>query len=277
MPSMPLFVFDLRQDTLANWMTLFAPTIRCALNACNYSGWVFVEWILPEGGHSTAFYFDGNRQVFFDPSTVLYMAADVDNHDPWDLLTQRHVWIPHSQNPVVQVVDNMSVGRGHKQPWQENVQSFFSSMEAMDPCDLEGCCTTVTILVVWLCLRYGCKDPQRMVNALRCVMMHMRTKEEGSVQDFLLKLRAWHQEMMRANWPHREFLSWLRIRARPGYVKCDYILPSPVSARGRDGLQLTFCDNECEDGWTWCREHGPNAGGTGTRDSTRVIVLETQQ
>ena len=99
------------------------------------------------------------------------------------------------------------------------------------------------------------------------------------MQLFLLKLRAWQQELVRTNWPHGEFLSWMRIRAAPGQVKCDYIKPSPVSATGPQGLQLIFCDKDCEDGWTWCREHGPGAGGTRDkiRDSSRIIASVVQQ
>ena len=105
-------------------------------------------------------------------------------------------------------------------------RTFFSTMEDTDDCQLNGCCTTVTILMVWLCLRFGCRDPQVMADALRCVLEHARHRAkqlrqrnpggENQMMKFLFQLRAWQNQMVDTeDWTHDDFLKWLKIRVEP--------------------------------------------------------------
>ena len=81
---MPLLVYDLTVDTISNFATLYAPVVRCALDDCGGSGWVFVSWYAGgTGGHATAFFFDGEDQVGFDASRSLKRYADLEGTNAW--------------------------------------------------------------------------------------------------------------------------------------------------------------------------------------------------
>ena len=49
----------------------------------------------------------------------------------------------------------------------------------------------MVLLVVLLSLRYGCRDPNFMVNAIRCASLEIRTTNENLFNDFLERLRGW--------------------------------------------------------------------------------------
>ena len=132
--------------------------------------------------------------MFFDPSRVMRNIRDRNGTVVWDYMRDHHLWIPKHERPIVAVVD----GNDDTSPLV-SLQECFSSMDDADPTDLNGCCTTMVLIVVYMCLRYGCRDPQWMVNAIRCGMLGARTVT-GTSQDpslrhafesFLHKVHEW--------------------------------------------------------------------------------------
>jgi hypothetical protein len=232
---MPLFRFQLNDNTVANLVALYAPAIRCALERCGTSGWIFVGWHTAEKAHATAFFFKDGEQVGFDPSTVLQTYNDREGANVWSYLKENHMWLPASKSPRMSMVDERVAG--HK----KSLQRLFSTMEDTDDCQLNGCCTTVTILMVWLCLRFGCRDPQVMADALRCVLEHARHRAkqlqqrnpggENQMMKFLFQLRAWQNRMVDTeDWTHDDFLKWLKIRVEPearSYRRLRQVAPWP--------------------------------------------------
>ena len=228
---MPLFIFDLNKDTISNWVTLCAPAVRCALEKCGTSGWIFVGWQKNDGGHYTAFFFKDEKQVGFDPSTVLRVRYnDTEGVNPWEYFKEHHMWLSPSEPRNMSMVDDIRRG--------VNLQCLFSTIEDTDTCALNGCCTTVSILMVWLCLRFGCQDPQTMADALRCVLKHARRRArqvpQGSpnpFMKFLLQLRAWQNRMAETeDWKHDDLLRWLKIRVEPearSYFGRQQVAPWP--------------------------------------------------
>jgi hypothetical protein len=208
---MPVFVFDLQQHTVRDWVRLYAPAIRCAVEDCG-AGWVFVYWMFVDRkttNHATAFYFHGTQQYFLDPSTVTVRQCDQEGTCIWTYFQENHVWLPPMDGPRLWNVDEVLVNEGRR--LSHNIQSFFRPTEKEDTCGLAGCCTTVVILVVSLCLRFGCINPQTMVDALRRVMEHAR--RTPSTMDVLFKLRRWQDQMASShNQTHEELLKWLKIK-----------------------------------------------------------------
>ena len=47
------------------------------------------------------------------------------------------------------------------------------------------------LLVVLLSLRYGCRDPNYMVNVIRCAVLDLLTTNGNLYLDFLERLRGW--------------------------------------------------------------------------------------
>ena len=222
--DMPIFQFQLNKNTIANWVALYAPAMRCALERCGSSGWIFVGCHANGKGHATAFFFKDGEQIGFDPSTGLRQFTDQEGVNAWSYFKENHMWLPAVKSPRVSMVDEMHAESGpdHK----TNLQHLFSTMEDTDDCKLNGCCTTVTILMVWLCLRFGCRDPQVMADALRCVLEHARHRAkqlqqrnpggENQMMKFLFQLRAWQNRMVDTeDWTHDDFLKWLKIRVEP--------------------------------------------------------------
>jgi hypothetical protein len=77
---MPVFYIDLRKDSVYNWMKLFAPAIRCAVEECEHK-WVFLLFRWNDvSRHSTACYFTGKHQTLFDPSGALKTVRDKNNN-----------------------------------------------------------------------------------------------------------------------------------------------------------------------------------------------------
>ena len=95
----PMLIFDLSLHTLDEWVKLSASAIQCTIEPCG-KGFVFVTWFWNEGakrlGHATAFYFDGDRQHFFDPSDGLKGVLDLDHQDVHKYFEEYHMWIPIS-------------------------------------------------------------------------------------------------------------------------------------------------------------------------------------
>jgi hypothetical protein len=211
---MPVFIFDMNKYTIRDCIHLYAPAIRCAIEDCG-SGWLFVFWIFgeEESNHVTAFYFRDKQQYFLDTSTLISTQHDRDGNDLWSFFREHHVWLSPRESPESWMVDDALVRSGlHR---TQNIQAFFRSTDKEDLCDLAGCCTTVVILLVSLCLRFGCTNPQTMVDALRQVMKHAR--RDPTMNGFLFKLRRWQEQMASPHkQTHRELLYWLKIKVPDG-------------------------------------------------------------
>ena len=96
-----------------------------------------------------------------DPSLVCSQIGDLLTklvHDP--------LWKPAGDDASrVRIVDEALCSRS---AIQENLQAQFAPAGQWLACEnYEGCCVTVTMLVVLACLRFRCRDPQLMVNVLR--------------------------------------------------------------------------------------------------------------
>ena len=96
----PALDFDLSLHTLDEWVKLSASAIQCTMEPCG-RGFVFVSWSWMYGdhpeGHATAFYFDGDRQYFFDPSGCLKHVRDINKQEVHKYFSEHHMWIPMSR------------------------------------------------------------------------------------------------------------------------------------------------------------------------------------
>ena len=96
----PMIAFDLEFHTIDECVKLSASAIRCTIAPCK-RGFVFVSWFWKVGdtrlGHATAFYFDGDRQYFFDPSGALKDVKDRLGYNAYNYFKWNHMWIPRSR------------------------------------------------------------------------------------------------------------------------------------------------------------------------------------
>ena len=132
----------------------------------------------------------------------------------------------------------------------DNLQSYFAAPWSVRLdgalCDTRNCCTTVTILIVVMCLRFQCKDPQRMVNIIRCIMRHLRNSlNKGDLIRFLLQIRRWQNHLAGEDLSDEAFQYWLGITCKPGTQLCHCVLQNGTS----------LCPQTCERGTVWCSEH----------------------
>ena len=91
----PMLVFDLERHTVDQWVKLSSSAIRCTLAPCK-RGFVFVGWSWNKDAHATVFYFDGDRQYFFDPSGALEDVEDSEGVGIHEYFQSNHMWIPPS-------------------------------------------------------------------------------------------------------------------------------------------------------------------------------------
>ena len=91
----PMLVFDLERHTVDQWVKLSSSAIRCTLAPCK-RGFVFVDWSWNKDAHATVFYFDGDRQYFFDPSGALEDVEDSEGVGIHEYFQSNHMWIPLS-------------------------------------------------------------------------------------------------------------------------------------------------------------------------------------
>ena len=68
-------------------------------------------------------------------------------------------------------------------------------------------CVTIVMLVMLLSLRYGCRDPNYMVNVIRCAALDLRTTNENLFLDFLERLRGWQNNGTKRTMSSEEFQS----------------------------------------------------------------------
>ena len=136
----PVLIFDLSLHTLDEWVKLSASAIRCTIEPCG-KGFVFVTWQWNTGathhGHATAFYFDGDRQYFFDPSGCLQHVLDINQQEVHKYFKHHHMWISlsHCDWSQLYVVDaDLDIHQG-----MPDLQNMFSPLHGQpDPLDLRG-------------------------------------------------------------------------------------------------------------------------------------------
>jgi hypothetical protein len=146
-----------------------------------------------------------------------------------------------------------------------SVQSYFRNPLLKEDVrlQLDGSCTTIVVLVIWMCLRFGCRDPQTMVDAVRCAMYHRRTalvdvhRGYGPVATeliaFLRRLRAWHNRFADRAMTAAQFRAWLGISKPAGSARCHAMRYRP------DGAYDGLCPEPCHGGVAWCAAHTPGA------------------
>ena len=132
----------------------------------------------------------------------------------------------------------------------DDLQSYFAAPwdARLDSklCDTRGCCSTVTILIVVMCLHFRCKDPQQMVNIIRCIMRHLRNSlSSGELIRFLLQIRRWQNNLAEQELSEEASLYWLGITCKPGSQLCNCVLQDRTS----------LCQTPCAAGTVWCSDH----------------------
>ena len=142
----------------------------------------------------------------------------------------------------------------------DNVQGMFSDpTDKSDQCKLNGCCTTVTLLIIWMCLRLGCEQPELIMDSIHAAMLFMRmTEQKPLVKDFLLRFQAWHTGISRQN--PADVPKWLKLTGIVDATgrRCEQRRPQismPCKYITYDGDRMTFCDRLCSGGHAWCAMH----------------------
>ena len=251
-----VFNFDTAQHPAQHWLRLYAAPMRCAVEQSR-DGYLFIhlqDYDYTAGkywGHCCAFYYDNDRkhQVFIDPSTA---STDTSDGDMMRLFTQQHLWDTTGTASVTTVDLDISAGSV-----TENIQNYFVSPKEgkpdEEPCDLSGCCATVMILIVLVCLRFRSRDPQVIVDAMRCVMRHKRkVSSDDQLFDFLLRLRGWHEIINNVRLSKAQFQRLLHI-TRPDDDTTSVCNAVVYGADGRVGV----CKRIHHGNFAWCSDHTP--------------------
>ena len=252
-----IFEFNTEKHSVQHWLRLYAAAMRCAVEQHD-DGFLFIGWadknpVTAESwGHSCTFYYDNRRkhQVFIDPSTA---CTDTTAGNMLQLFAHRHLW-DQSGTATTATVDLDLTTSKH---YAENLQNYFCSPRFGTPneeaCNLTGCCATMSILIVLVSLRFRSRDPQMVVDAIRCVMRHMR-KNIGSDElfNFLMRLRGWHEKLNHPSLSKEAFMRMLHITRDPGDTtsKCR-------AMEYRDGKFTGICDRVHDGRFAWCTLHRP--------------------
>ena len=122
---------------------------------------------------------------------------------------------------------------------------------------LDGCCSTMVVLVIWMSLRFGCRDPQLMVDCIRCAMRNKRvstmahhpnefapliSKWTTVLQDFLLRLRAWQDGLANTEMDLEGFKRWVKLYHTPGSKSCGYMMYDDAGTYRGPGLYIRKLD-----------------------------------
>ena len=248
---MPHFHFHLNEKPitrdLGNWVRIYAAAMRCSLRDCD-DGFVFLSWStdtpatrwgflrVTERWHTqTVLYFDipARRQVFLDPS---HWTSDP-TVDALRYFDTHHVWEPPGEASLSVVDLNPAEVSGF---CPDHLQTAFTHADNVDLSS--HCTTTITFLVVLMCLRFGCKDPQAMADAIRHIVRGRVVERER----FLLHLRELENGMVDVG-SVADARRWLL----PTGPYCHHIMSRPLDTPVR------VCTAErSEHGW-WCPAHTP--------------------
>ena len=255
--DMPHFHFYLAEDGLLHiedWMRLYAAAIRCSVQSCG-GGFVFMSWSNVEidyryGGflpkvnrwdHQTVVFFDlrpdHKRQVFLDPS---HRTCETVAGNQLKYFRDQHVWDPTAARSVVDLNENET----ESLYCPENLQSYFCDSD-------DDCSTTVALLVVVCCLRFGSRDPQRMADVLRCVLDGERRRTANNPEGFrrfVLRLRDVENRL--ATMDVDDAFGLLRLVGADSFT-CQHIIEETP---GKDAV---FCQQPCTTGTVWCADHTP--------------------
>ena len=262
--------FNLTIHPMEEWMKLAPCAIRCTLMPC-VRGFVFVGLIGLNWAHAVLFYFDGDEQYFFDPSGLLESQKCTNGQTIPEYFKTHHVWIPHPPSHLLHLVDaddmclsvtclnNPTPTRKKTKlekpeapvamPWLQMTFGPLSGVQ--DPLDLRGCCVTMTLLVVLFSLRYGCRNPNFMVKALRCAALDLQTMNPSLYEEFLQRLRGWQNKGTDFNTKPDDFQTLLLMnQCHNG--RCNYMVYQPNGS-------WTLCPNPCSENSAWCANptHGP--------------------
>jgi hypothetical protein len=253
--NIPSFFFDLTTHNVGDWMRLTGPAIRAAVETCrDRRGFVWTYWQFPGGrGHDTVFFLnlEENTQTFFDPS--------------WASFKYRQVLRPTRQTPETSLIDYFRTHHIWGEPgatcsvvdadsFDIPLQRYFEPPEESDR--HWGSCSSVCLLLVTCCLRFGCWNLQRMCDLLRACMRILQHTAVTQAE-ITMRLYCWHKTFDpvypgdppadRADgWTVRDqMLRACAIRMTEyGPKTCGVLLP--------DG---TCCGvNPC-DGWAMCERH----------------------
>ena len=255
---------DMDVHSAEKWISLYACSIRCALQPCN-GGFAFLLWqsTYCDGKkmvHATLLYLNIRLkiQVFFDPSGAV-------GDDMLEFMSQNHLWETMYDDPTVVVID-------HHKPGLSNLQAFFESCMAWcsspnHPCAQKpvyaaggGCCTTVVILVACICLRFGTFDIQFVVDLLRDEFIQQTQRNVAKLHELFVDLRQWQENFIDAD--HDTMLHLLGILRPIEKVSNDDRCNAFVYKKDEKSWpRYTLCQNKFirDDArqlvYTWCAEH----------------------
>ena len=245
--NMPVVDFDLKKHSVKHWLIRYEAVMRCYVQPCT-RGFVFLAWYGIDDnnetwGHGTALYLDGDRhiQVFVDPSC---WCADLREGNMLELFEQTPLYDDASCTST-----DMNILK-----FPEDIQHYFKSPESREEDartgNLNGCCSTMVLLIVLVSLRFGSRDPQWVVDAIRCAMRDIRGRwSDPELLAFLRQLRRWHNSVGHPGMPHATFLKWIKVAVQSGSRFCYHM----IYANGRFSGKL--CPALCVDGSTWCAQH----------------------
>ena len=159
-------------------------------------GWCIVPVSLAppsdaESGHAVLLLFDGKHQQYFDPSHASVYNA---NYKVFrDFFTSTHLYLQPQDQPKLQFVDaeveSSQTLQGLLEP---------NTSTATDPRNKElfaGRCVMVCLIMMCCCLRFDCRDMQRMARAVRCVLKALPEPDRRTV--FMRGLCSWQNEFAR--------------------------------------------------------------------------------
>ena len=125
----------------------------------------------------------------------------------------------------------------------------------------------MSVLIVYLCIRFGCRDPQVMVNSIRCVMQVKRRELLSAnptassallLGEYLLRLRAWHNSFVTEDDDTIRTLMKLDVAEGTPCLYMEYDTG--------DNAFIGLCSRGSEDGLPWCAEHAADVKRTNNVD-----------